>query len=438
MKRRNIARAGLILSLTAAIVAMVIALIPEKSGIRIPVHVANGNMGFIDDTGRMVLAAKWMRATPFNQDGTCFVTSERRVRRYGFQARGHPLFRTYTTLKQEDWKMDRLGTLTSYPRIQISQRHPDERPAAPDSHGMILIRDRRGVRWVKADGSEAFLGRWEEGIDFKNDDPAAVRTGGRWGFINRKGEAVTPLEWDQTQGFNGRGRACVAVNNKWGVINAKGDLIVPLYFNHLSGFDGKGMCAGSLESGSGFIDPAGKIIIPFRHARVEPFDHFDMAKVMMRDDDDNLRVGWIDRKGKLVIPCIYHDMVPDWVWRFKDHELLPVCDLKGFGLIDRKGRVVIPTGSGSLAHVEDPIAPGRFWITRVPGGVFGGPPPAFKPACYDQDGKPIWQGKSRTRAQTATGIALFFGVVFAILCVVVLRRQHGVASTGEPSIAKAA
>jgi hypothetical protein len=340
-------------------------------------------------------------------------------------------------MQQEDWKMDRLGTLTSYPRIQISQRHPDERPAKPDSHGMIKIGGRRGVRWIMGDGSEAFPGTWEAGIDFVDDDPAAVRMGGRWGFINRKGEAVTPIEWDQTKGFNGKGRACVAINNKWGVINAKGDLIVPLYFNHLSGFDEKDMCAGSLESGSGFIGPSGKILIPFRHVRVEPFDRFDMAKVMMRDDDDNLRVGWIDRAGKLVIPCIYHDEVPDWMWRFKDHELLPVFDRKGFGLIDRKGRVVIPTGSGSLAHVEDPMAPGRFWITKVPGGVFSGPPPAFKPACFDQGGKSIWQGKSRTRTQTATGLALIFGTVAAILCVVVLRRQ-GVTSSGEPSIAKAA
>lgn len=432
MKHRNILRAVLIFPVTAAIVCMVVALIPIESGIRIPVHVADGKMGYIDDSGRMMLAAKWERATAFGQDGSSYVTGERRRRRYEFQFRGGlPWFRTFVTANEELWKMDRLGNRTSAPIVRISERHPDWRLIKPDSHGMIKRGGGRGVRWIMADGSEAFPGTWEAGIDFANDDPAAVRMGGRWGFINRKGEAVTPIEWDQTHGFNGRGVACVAINHKWGLIHANGDLIVPPYFNYLSEFDDKGMCAATLDSGSGFIDPTGKILIPFRHVRVEPFDRFDMAKVVMRDEADNLRVGWIDRAGQLVIPCIYHDMVPDWMWRFKDHELLPVCDQKGFGLIDRKGRVIIPTGSGSLAHVEDPIAPGRFWITRVPGGVFSGPPPAFKPACYDQDGKPIWQGAAHTRGQTAAGMAMIFGTVAAILCVVLLRRP-GVASSREP------
>jgi hypothetical protein len=433
MKHRNILRSGLIFSVTAAIVCMVAALIPIESGIRIPVHVADGKMGYIDDSGRMMLAAKWERATAFGQDGSGHVTGERGRRRYEFQFRGGlPWFRTFVTVNEEVWKMDRLGNRTSAPIVRISERHPDWRPIKPDSHGMIKRGGGRGVRWIMADGSEAFPGTWEAGIDFANDDPAAVRMGGRWGFINRKGEAVTPIEWDQTQGFNGRGVACVAINHKWGLLDAKGDLIVPPYFSYLSGFDENDMCAATLDSGSGFIDPTGKILIPFRHVRVEPFDRFDMAKVVMRDEADNLRVGWIDRAGKLVIPCIYHDMVPEWMWRFKDHELLPVCDQKGFGLIDRKGRFVIPTGSGPLAHVEDPMAPGRFWITKVPHETYPPKSPAgFKPACYDQDGKPIWQGAAKTRGQTATGLAMIFGTVAAILCVVLLRRQ-GVASSGEP------
>lgn len=416
MKHRIIIRIGQVVSLTAVLASVVIALLPEKPGIRIPVHCANGRIGYVDETGRMVLAAKWTRATPFAEGGMAFVTSEVRSRKYDFHFDGIvPKFRTYVTTSENDWKMDRLGNISSYHFIQESQRHPADRPAGPDTHGMIMIRERQSVRWVMTDGSEAFPGRWEAGVNFQNDDPAAVRRSGRWGFINRKGEAVTPIEWGQTPGFDGRGRACVSVNNKWGVINAKGELIIPLYFNYLAGFDDKNMCAATVESGGGFIDPAGKIIIPFRYVRVDSFDRFDMAKVLMRDEDNNLRVGWIDRSARQVIPCIYHDQAPDWDWRFESHDLLPVCDHKGFGLIDRRGRVVIPTGGGSLAHVEDPMAPGRFWITRVPEDAWPMARAAFKPACYDQSGKTIWQGSTRTRAQSATLLACLFGVASAVL-----------------------
>ena len=388
-------------------------LLPEKSGIRIPVTCGNGRMGFIDDTGRMVLPAKWGRATPFTKDGVSYVTSERRSWNLNFRFRGSfPTIRPRIATTDEYWKMDRLGNLSSHRFLQAKEINPSFRPTEPDSHGMSMIRDEHGVRWIKRDGSEAFPGTWSAGMNFKNDDPAAVCKNGKWGFINRKGEPVTALEWDQTHGFDGKGRACVSIHNKWGIIDAEGRLVVPLYFNHLAGFDEQGMCAAQLASGCGFIDRAGKIVIPFRHVRVESFDRFGMARVVMRNENDELRVGWIDRTGKVVIPCIHHDSLPEWQWRFQAHELLPVCDPKGFGLINREGRIITRSGGADLAHVEDPIAPGRFWIVRVPSSTSpGGNKGAFNPACYDQSGKLIWQCNDWTRRQISIWLAIVFGAI---------------------------
>lgn len=423
MKRRNMLRIGMVVSLTAALACLFVALVPEKSGIRIPVHCANGKIGFIDDKGRLVLAAKWDEATPFTDAGVCYVSSRGSSWKFNYDFKGYvPKFWISKNRGEYYWKMDRLGKLSSYLRYNTHISSP--RSSEPDSYGMRMEKDARSVRWINASGSPAFPGEWDDGIHFRNDDPAAVRKNGKWGFINRKGEAVTPFEWAQTSGFDGKGLACVSVNNKWGVINTKGDLVVPLYFNYLAGFDLQGMCAAHLNSGAGFIDPTGKIIIPFRYVRAGNFDRFDMANVMMWDDNNKLRFGWIDRTGKQVIPCIYHDQIPEWVWRFRDHELQAVCDDKGYGVIDRKGNILARSGGAALAHVEDPMAPGRLWITRVPDR--GGSKPengAFEPACYDQSGILIWRGNSWTRAQMATGLALFFGAISTLLWIMMRRKS---------------
>ncbi len=396
-------RLGLPLCLTVTAVCAVIALLPVTPGIRIPVHCANGKMGYIDNTGRMVLAAKWERATPFTQEGAGYVTNINGC-----------------------WKMDRAGRKSRYLVIQSVQRDPRSLPTKPDSQGMSMMREPRAFRWVMADGHEAFPGRWDEAINFKDDDPAAVQNGDKWGFINRKGEPVTSFEWDQTTGFDGSGRACVAVNHKWGVINRKGELVVPLYFDYLAGFDGQGLCAARLESGCGYINRDGRIAIPLRYVQADPFDRFDMARVRMRDDNDNFHFGWIDRTGKQLIPCIYRETTPEWAWCFTDHELLTVSDEKGYGLINRQGRVIIPTGGGPLAHVEDPLAPGRYWITRTPDphAKYSSTRPApFQPACYTQDGSLIWTGQSVTTSQAGVAGTCVSGTLAAILLGIRLKRR---------------
>ena len=422
MNRRNITSIGAPAFLTAFIVCVFAALWPVKSGVRIPVHGADGRMGYIDDKGRMVIAAEWDTATPFGADGNSFVSSDRIVRKINFRLDGFiPKLRLYKTKERKARRMDRAGSASSMEREMLSH-HPPPQLSPPDSHGMIMVRVGRAVHWVMADGSEAFPGVWDAGINFKEDDPAAVRKDGKWGFINRKGETVIPFEWQNTTGFDGRGRACVSVNHKWGVIKPDGKLAVPLYFRHLSGFDAQGMCAAELTSGCGFIDTSGKILIPFRYRRADPFDAFDMARVMTRNENAELHFGWINRAGETVIPCIHQEPPYQWARYFVDHKLLPVSNTKGFGLIDRKGSIVIPPGDGPLTHVEDPLAPGKFWITRIPDSFGTHPKRPFKPACYDQSGTLIWQGATRTRKRTATVWAVVFGAIATVLFVAWVRR----------------
>jgi WG containing repeat len=332
----------------------------------------------------------------------------------------------YVSSDQEYWRIDRYGRKTPHAQVYVDGIHPNQLPGPPDSHGMCLIPAPGASRWVMADGSEAFPGKWDEAKPFPNDDPAAVKKDGRWGFINRKGEQVIPHDWDETTGFDGQGRACVALDHRWGVIDPSGKRIVPLYFNRLAGFDPKGMCAASTASGSGYIDAGGKIVIPFRHVHAESFDDFDMARVRMRTPSQELRDGWIDRSGELVIPCLYQDNPPVWASNFARHEFLPVIGPRGGAVIDRKGKEIALSNGRSLHRVTDPIAPGKYWIIRGPGSdTYDSPPPTnpFQPTCYLPDGTLLWSGSNFTRRTIMGTVATLSGLI-ALSALAIGKRQR--------------
>jgi hypothetical protein len=361
-------------------------------------------MGYIDDSGRMIHAPQWKYASPFHEDGMAYVSSD-----------------------QEYWRIDRYGRRTPHAPVYVEGIHPNQLPGPPDSHGMCLIPAPGASRWVMADGSEAFPGKWDEAKPFPNDDPAAVKKDGRWGFINRKGEQVIPHDWDETTGFDGQGRACVALDRKWGVIDPSGKWIVPLYFNHLAGFDPKSMCAASTTSGSGYIDAGGKIVIPFRHAQADSFDDFDMARVTMQTAPDEFRIGWIDRSGELVIPCIYLDIPHGWAAHFARHELLPVIGPHGGVVIDRNGKEIALSNGRALHRVTDPIAPGKYWIIRGPGSdSHNSPPPTdpFQPACYQPDGTLLWSGSTITRRPIMATVATLSALVALSALAIGIRQRR--------------
>ena len=414
--RRLFIASGIFLIATLACVFM--ALRPPENGVRIPVHASNGKIGYIDSTGRMVIDAKWDAATPFGPDNRAHVTVKQKTSSIGeFFGRWIPVLRRFGTRGMRIYRIDRLGNTALH---VLSGFDPlDQAAVPPHSDEMTLVEQGTGFRWALKDGSLAFPGNWQRALDFKIEDTAAVFKDGRWGFIDRRGKEVIPFQWDETHGFDGNGRACVAVDRKWGIIDREGRLVVPLNFKSLAGFDVKNMCSARLASGCGFIDPNGKILIPFRYRKTGTFDRFDMAKIEITDPQGAIRCGWINRRGEAVVQPLYQVESPLWASNFKDHELLPVIGPNGPGMIDRKGRTVIATAQGELLPIEDPAAPGKFWITTVPHPWVTPPPGSsllpFQPACYDQTGKLIWSDGIATSSITFTICAVLSGLISVML-----------------------
>lgn len=84
-------------------------------------------------------------------------------------------------------------------------------------------------RYVDLDTSREIIpARFQGGMPF-SEGLAAVRIGGRFGYVNARGELVIQPQFDLASPF-ARGLAEVVVGDKAGAINQKGEIVVPLMF----------------------------------------------------------------------------------------------------------------------------------------------------------------------------------------------------------------
>ncbi len=64
---------------------------------------------------------------------------------------------------------------------------------------------------------------------------AWVQKDGKWGYINKTGKVVIPLQYDDAYSFY-EGLAVVKKDGKYGFINKTGNIIVPLQYDDVGAF----------------------------------------------------------------------------------------------------------------------------------------------------------------------------------------------------------
>jgi hypothetical protein len=146
-----------------------------------------------------------------------------------------------------------------------------------------------------------------------------VKKKDKWGFINRKGETILPLQWDDADDF-------------------------------FEGYARAGKRSGS-ELAYGFIDRHGNWIVEPQYSRAGNFS--DCYAMVCKDD----QYGYINKEGKEVIPCQFGGAGPF-------HHGFAAIEQGGWtGFINKTGSMVIkPAYTISVSHP-------RFNEGRAP--VFG-------------------------------------------------------------------
>lgn len=138
--------------------------------------------------------------------------------------------------------------------------------------------------------------------DIFSENLAPVLVSDRWGFINPSGEMVLDPEFIETGIFQD-GLCPVRRNsNTFGYINTSGEMTITEQFEQAQLFS-EGLAAVRLNALWGFIDKSGNMVIPAKYERVEAFEH-GLAKVYQSRFLDNGDVeeifGYINKEGDLI------------------------------------------------------------------------------------------------------------------------------------------
>lgn len=149
------------------------------------------------------------------------------------------------------------------------------------------------IGFYKKDGTKLTDPVYESVSDFEQG-MAIVKSGGKYGYIDKKGKEIAPLY--QEARFFADGLAAVKEKNKWGVIDETGAYVIaPTYSNAGPAYSDGLLAVRDNKEKWGFIDKEGRTVIPFQYKSVHPLFHESMTAVQA----ENKLWGFVDNTGNV-------------------------------------------------------------------------------------------------------------------------------------------
>ena len=158
--------------------------------------------------------------------------------------------------------------------------------------GFLAVEGRdKKIGFYKKDGTKLTDPAYESVSDFEQG-MAIVKSGGKYGYIDKKGKEIAPLY--QEAHFFADGLAAVKEKNKWGVIDETGAYVIaPTYSNAGPAYSDGLLAVRDNKEKWGFIDKEGRTVIPFQYKSVHPLFHESMTAVQA----ENKLWGFVDNTG---------------------------------------------------------------------------------------------------------------------------------------------
>lgn len=333
-------------------------LAPVKSG---------GRWGAVDGTGRVVLPAEYENVIVWPaRPGRLLVADSGKLYLAGTD--GKPQSRTYDYVQgyvPENGLLGGSDPLTDY------------------TGGPVVARDGRQWILLDADGQEIFRETVAEvfpptegfalvSVDGKRSPLAAGdRLGGKWGFVDRKGNwAMSPRAYDRVMPMADGMAKVLAVNadwnnGPWGFVNAEGKEAVPPQYKIVSNFsEGVAIVYSDTPDGDGdkwyLIDKTGrKLFSPKERGIQESFGEisrvdFNQGPVVV---STSRGASYMAATGEIVFPKMGQesaalDPFVDGLARIHRGEKV--------GLVDRTGRVVADVRYDEIEPFKGTMAAARL------------------------------------------------------------------------------
>ena len=131
-----------------------------------------------------------------------------------------------------------------------------------------------------------------------------VKTGGKWGYIDRKGQFVIAPRFDRADVFyEGRARVVSYANKKStsGYIDQEGNAVTPVRFDYATGFSDGIAWVSTAEGAPTAIAPDGRELFTLRQAIWAYRYSEGLARVVEAHDDTLLHCTFYDTQGRKAI-----------------------------------------------------------------------------------------------------------------------------------------
>lgn len=204
------------------------------------------------------------------------------------------------------------------------------------SQKLVTFKENNKFGFKDLKGNVVIQPKYDNAVDFFDENIGAISINNKWGFINSKGVELTELKFDAFQPENEFKIIWVAKNSKVGLINFQGKELTKTIFSDVKGFVSGSIAPVKTDSLWGYINLNGKFVTSSSYKDADNLIN-NRAKVVIQKDG-NRRVGFIDQTGKVVIPFEYPDCT-----NF-DSNGIAIMNDEDFNdqAIDTMGRVVIP------------------------------------------------------------------------------------------------
>lgn len=177
------------------------------------------------------------------------------------------------------------------------------------SEGLAAVSKNDKYGFIDTKGKVVIEPKYEWASSF-SDGLAIVSVEGLYGAIDKQGKTVIPFEYQALADFHD-GFATAArppknpedYESKYGLINKKNEVVIPFMYESMGNLS-ESLIAVKKDGKWGYVDTKNKAIIPINLAYETVSDFSDgLAAVFnYEENSDNLKYGYIDKTGKLVIP----------------------------------------------------------------------------------------------------------------------------------------
>ena len=176
----------------------------------------------------------------------------------------------------------------------------------------------------------------------------------KWGFIDKTGKTIIPLQYEQANGFS-EGLAAVKNGDRWGYIDITGKEVIPCTFYSAQSFvDGMAAVMFVMDPpySWGYIDKVGEFTIT---PHLVCFDvssfYYGADLAIIRNGNNGIfKNGFINKYGMIAIQQVYDNASPFI-------EGYAAVEKNGsWGFIDEKGNVVIPLEYSKASQFFDGLA----------------------------------------------------------------------------------